>query len=287
MSATIVNTESQKRQLSIILSVLLLHVALLGSFLTVSQSSSPPQLRPAVPLPMVIVQILPKPLPMGSSQQEAALPATRDSSAPFSTGQATSVAPVKLSNSSGNPLTSSPEVSQPTPSPGLQRQPAKPVALPQEPQQNAESQHAITIPVSSTASGTTNESQSNSAVPKEGEGASVLPGKSMGTLAPNSNASCETGTSSSPRFGAAYLNNPAPVYPPIAKRLGEQGRVLLRVLVSPEGMAKEVRLHTSSGSDSLDKAAIRAVRRWRFVPAKQGNNAVTAWVQVPIVFTLD
>ena len=89
-----------------------------------------------------------------------------------------------------------------------------------------------------------------------------------------------------PRFNAAYLNNPPPNYPVMARRLGEEGRVMLRVFVTPEGTAGEVRIQSSSGSPLFDEAAMEAVRQWRFVPARQGENAVAAWVQVPIVFRL-
>lgn len=89
-----------------------------------------------------------------------------------------------------------------------------------------------------------------------------------------------------PRFNAAYLNNPPPAYPPMARRMGEEGKVMLRVLVTPEGTAGEVRIQTSSGSSVFDDAALDAVRHWRFVPARQGDNSVAAWVQVPVVFKL-
>lgn len=90
-----------------------------------------------------------------------------------------------------------------------------------------------------------------------------------------------------PRFDAAYLNNPAPAYPPLARRMGEQGRVLLRVLVSTVGAADRIELKQGSGSPRLDDAALEAVRRWRFVPARQGGEAVAAWVLVPISFNLE
>ena len=61
---------------------------------------------------------------------------------------------------------------------------------------------------------------------------------------------------------------------------------MLRVFVTPEGTAGEVRIQSSSGSPLFDEAALEAVRQWRFVPARQGDNAVAAWVQVPIVFRL-
>lgn len=91
----------------------------------------------------------------------------------------------------------------------------------------------------------------------------------------------------SPRFDAAYLQNPPPVYPPLARRMGEQGRVFLRVRVAADGVAQQVELKTTSGSPRLDHAALETVKRWRFVPARQGDQAVAAWVVVPISFTLE
>lgn len=89
-----------------------------------------------------------------------------------------------------------------------------------------------------------------------------------------------------PKFGAAYLNNPAPTYPPLSRRSGEQGRVLLKVLVSENGLAESVQLDTSSGHEKLDRAAIEAVKRWSFVPAKRSNQPVSAYVLVPVKFSL-
>lgn len=89
-----------------------------------------------------------------------------------------------------------------------------------------------------------------------------------------------------PHFGAAYLNNPAPTYPPLSRRLGEQGRVLMRVFVNPNGAPTKVQLRESSGHRRLDAAAEAAVRRWRFVPARRGEYPVGAWVLVPIAFNL-
>lgn len=89
------------------------------------------------------------------------------------------------------------------------------------------------------------------------------------------------------RFDAAYLNNPAPAYPPLARRMREEGQVLLRVRVSAEGLPLAVHLKESSGSGRLDAAARDAVERWRFVPARQDDRPVEAWVVVPIVFKLE
>ena len=89
-----------------------------------------------------------------------------------------------------------------------------------------------------------------------------------------------------PDYSAAYLNNPAPAYPPMAKRLREQGRVVLRVHVTAAGGVDEIQVRSSSGSTRLDEAALEAVRRWKFAPAKHGAESVAAWVLVPIPFVL-
>jgi protein TonB len=91
---------------------------------------------------------------------------------------------------------------------------------------------------------------------------------------------------SQPRFDAGYLKNPAPAYPSASRRLGEEGRVVLRVLVEADGRPGEVAIKTSSGFPRLDQAAEDAVRRWKFVPAHKGDEAVRAAVLVPIVFNL-
>lgn len=90
-----------------------------------------------------------------------------------------------------------------------------------------------------------------------------------------------------PNFNVAYLDNPPPVYPAISRRMGEGGTVLLRVYVSGGGHAEKVEIKASSGSQRLDGAAMEAVRQWQFVPAKQGDQAVSAWVLVPISFNLE
>ena len=89
-----------------------------------------------------------------------------------------------------------------------------------------------------------------------------------------------------PAFNADYLDNPAPAYPALSRRMGEEGRVLLRVFVEASGLPSKVELRTSSGSERLDQAALEAVKRWKFVPARQGDRAVPASVVVPIAFNL-
>lgn len=90
-----------------------------------------------------------------------------------------------------------------------------------------------------------------------------------------------------PRFDADYLHNPAPAYPAMARRNGEEGRVQLSVRVSAQGRAEQVEVRHSSGYARLDEAALATVRQWRFVPARRGEEAVAASVLVPIVFRLE
>jgi protein TonB len=78
-----------------------------------------------------------------------------------------------------------------------------------------------------------------------------------------------------------------PDYPPSALDLGITGTVLVRALVSPEGDTQETRVWRSSGHPLLDSAALAAVRRWAFEPARNGGRAVPAWVEVPIHFRLN
>jgi protein TonB len=88
-------------------------------------------------------------------------------------------------------------------------------------------------------------------------------------------------------FDAEYLHNPKPVYPWVARRRGDEGKVMLRARVSAQGNALMVEVQESSGSGVLDEAARDAVLHWRFVPARRGSEAIESWVGVPIVFRLD
>jgi protein TonB len=77
-----------------------------------------------------------------------------------------------------------------------------------------------------------------------------------------------------------------PAYPEMARRRGQQGRVVLHVDVSAEGMPVTVAVVETSGFASLDAAAMTAVQRWRFVPATRGGTPVPAVAEVPVRFRL-
>lgn len=91
---------------------------------------------------------------------------------------------------------------------------------------------------------------------------------------------------SEPDYKAAYLSNPRPSYPLVARRMGYHGRVMLNVEVLAEGYAGQVLLQSSSGYGVLDIAALQTVKNWRFAPARQAGRAVTKWFIVPVNFAL-
>ncbi len=90
-----------------------------------------------------------------------------------------------------------------------------------------------------------------------------------------------------PSSNADYLQNPKPPYPPISKRLGEQGKVIVRVLIGADGLPQKDELKQSSGFDRLDHVAMDTVLKWRYVPGKRGGVAEAMWFNVPINFVLE
>ena len=90
-----------------------------------------------------------------------------------------------------------------------------------------------------------------------------------------------------PSKDADYLNNPPPAYPPLSKRLNEQGRVVIRARIELDGSASQVEVRSSSGFERLDQAALQAVKRWRYLPGKRGGVAEAMWFNIPINFVLD
>lgn len=90
-----------------------------------------------------------------------------------------------------------------------------------------------------------------------------------------------------PSSNADYLQNPKPAYPPLSRRLGEQGKVLVRVLIGADGVPKKAEMRQSSGFDRLDQAALNTVLKWRYLPGKRGGVAEEMWFNVPINFVLE
>ena len=83
-----------------------------------------------------------------------------------------------------------------------------------------------------------------------------------------------------------YLKNPAPVYPEYAREQGWEGLVILDVSVDQNGAVREVRVSQSSQYKILDSAAVKAVRRWTFLPARFGKISFSSRIKIPVRFVL-
>jgi protein TonB len=90
-----------------------------------------------------------------------------------------------------------------------------------------------------------------------------------------------------PSLSAAYLNNPPPRLPEVARRKRHEGIVHLRAEVGADGLPDNVSVQRSSGFEELDAAAVETVRsKWKFVPARQGDRPVAGVVTFPIQFKI-
>jgi periplasmic protein TonB len=146
---------------------------------------------------------------------------------------------------------------------------------------NENSQASLAPVLSSVASN--GAAPSASASGGNGRGGEGSGSSGAGSGAGNGQGTAETGIVLTQ---ARYRETPKPNYPDSARREGREGRVLLRVLVDDQGRSKQVEINSSSGSEVLDRAAAAAIKRWRFHPARYGDQPVESWLRVPIEFRL-
>lgn len=170
---------------------------------------------------------------------------------------------------------------EPKPLPQVQPAP-KPVAAPPAAPTVPVDTHPSPIPAAAEATAPA-ESAPAPAAPAAAPAANA--GGTSGAPATSSAPSGPTGIEL-PSSHASYLNNPKPVYPAISKRLGEQGKVVLRVLIDTDGLPQKVEVKESSGFARLDRQAVDAVMRWRFVPGKRNGVPEAMWNLVPVNFVL-
>jgi protein TonB len=84
----------------------------------------------------------------------------------------------------------------------------------------------------------------------------------------------------------AYLRNPLPPYPRVAREHGWEGTTLLQVEVLDDGSGGNVEILKSSGHEVLDKAAVKTVRSWQFLPARSGDTPIRSLVEIPFRFRM-
>lgn len=80
-------------------------------------------------------------------------------------------------------------------------------------------------------------------------------------------------------------NNPAPVYPEIARRAGVEGTVWVKIWVDKEGNPKKAQV-LKSDAELFNQPAIDAAMKWKFTPAIMNNGPVAVWVSIPFKFRL-
>jgi protein TonB len=83
-----------------------------------------------------------------------------------------------------------------------------------------------------------------------------------------------------------YAENPKPLYPPEARKKGYEGEVVLKVEVLTDGRVGQIEVRKSSGHQMLDLSALHTVKQWRFIPAKNGEDPINLWVNIPIKYQL-
>lgn len=110
---------------------------------------------------------------------------------------------------------------------------------------------------------------------------------SAGNLEPASAFSPTSHHLQLPVSEAGFLSNPKPDYPRLSRRFGEQGKVVLRLLILASGSVAKAEIETSSGYKRLDQAALEAIRNWRYLPAKQDGVAIEYWHRQPFLFELN
>jgi len=176
----------------------------------------------------------------------------------------------------------------PTPKPMVtpQKPLAKPVAKPvAKSAPVVQAQGAVTDKVAAPSS--TNHLQSGG----EANISSGSTGSSNGSLDNNSPGS-ETPAPPSPRqvvyLSPQLLKKVEPTYPNSAREKGVEGTVVIRVEILENGQVGEVTVRKSSGHQELDQVAVQAVKKWRFVPAKDKDtgNPVKCFTNFPVVFRL-
>ena len=86
--------------------------------------------------------------------------------------------------------------------------------------------------------------------------------------------------------GVEYIFAPQPQYPSMSKRMGEQGKVVFRILVNEKGKPDQIIVQTSSGFARLDEAGRQAALKTIFKPHVEDGRAVAVYVLLPYSFSL-
>lgn len=264
MSFFYVQSHSTQRRTAIVGAVLGLHAV--GIWALQSGAWAPAPLPTPVPDEVIAATII-SPMNMPVAK---ALPPQRT---PAPTPPATPPAPTPpVRKPTPAPQPPSPRAAAPQPTTTTAPAPAEPAPL------------AVATDAPAAAPPATTATATAPATAPSGAAATNAPASSANT---SPAAAAAAPTIELPSSNAAYLNNPKPAYPSVSKRMGEQGKVVMRVLVGADGVPQKVELKTSSGFDRLDRQALEAVQQWRFVPGKRNGVPEAMWNLVPLAFVIE
>ncbi len=83
---------------------------------------------------------------------------------------------------------------------------------------------------------------------------------------------------------AKLINQPKPIYPPLAKQARIQGTVRLEAVISKDGTIEQLRV--VSGHPLLVQSALEAVRQWKYQPTYLNTEPVEVATTIDVNFTL-
>ena len=88
------------------------------------------------------------------------------------------------------------------------------------------------------------------------------------------------------KYKIGTIENPHPEYPIIARKKGWQGRLILAVHIDQNGNVLNIHVKETSGYEILDRASVKTIRDWKFLPARHGNRYVEDSINIPVSFRL-
>lgn len=182
---------------------------------------------------------------------------------------------------------------EPNPAPAVRQTPDSPTAKPARfPRREVSASHPPSLSDTTTPSDIQTSHPASQAVAASNGTSSAAPVHSDASTGSTRGASESASTTSNvtgievKKAQPDYAYNPQPDYPLLMRDQGIGGVVWLRAMVEPDGTARDINLLKSSGYRLLDEAAMRAVRSWRFIPARRGDQTLASWVEFPIRFSL-
>ncbi len=277
----------------------LAHLSAAGLLLAVA---APPPVVPPKPLPVTVMLMPPGPTTSASAPAAASGPSgaasasdTPPAAAPPAAAEVAPVPPpllppVPVALASSRPeLKPEPKLKpkmEPKPKPKVEPRPKPTLAVKPPPKPAAPVITPSTRPPKADSAAPILSAQGSMAGPS-----GMATGTNSGTA--QAKAGAGAGFQGTASNGDAVGDNkptpayqPKPTYPDFARRLGHEGRVVIRVQVLSSGAVGTASIERSSGYAVLDEAALATIKRWRFRPAQRAGQPVDATLNVPITFKL-